>query len=305
MRFRQSVVFAFCIAIVAGATGQEIVASAGAPQNKPVLRAPNGVLTSANAGASGTDATVSLSDFFGCYCHVVIPSINVFTDLVPSQQITIGGEVAYATGINEDGSLEVTSDLNGSPLHYSAPATNQAWSYPAVTNPILLNNSGYIKGRGMWLQSQDIDGGATVVLQGGALNNRVLQIYGHPWTGGDFGALTIWADSAGNGLSSKSSTGTSVYAQSQGDANTAPTIIAKLAPSQAATVPLFQAQDSAGAAVYTVRGNGTIVRTASVTDAVGAGAPSGACVTGSTYRRTDGGTATSFYVCESTAWVGK
>ncbi|HUS20246.1 MAG TPA: hypothetical protein VMZ25_11410 [Terriglobales bacterium] len=40
-----------------------------------------------------------------------------------------------------------------------------------------------------------------------------------------------------------------------------------------------------------------------VCDLSGAGAPSGACTTGSTYRRTDGGSATSLYVCESSAWV--
>lgn len=38
---------------------------------------------------------------------------------------------------------------------------------------------------------------------------------------------------------------------------------------------------------------------------VGAGAPSGSCVTGSTYSRTNGGTGATFYVCESSAWVAK
>jgi hypothetical protein len=42
-----------------------------------------------------------------------------------------------------------------------------------------------------------------------------------------------------------------------------------------------------------------------VTDTVGAGAPAGACTTGSTYRNTSGGAGTSFYVCESSAWAGK
>lgn len=37
----------------------------------------------------------------------------------------------------------------------------------------------------------------------------------------------------------------------------------------------------------------------------GAGAPVGACTTGSLYSRTDGGAATSLYVCESSAWVAK
>lgn len=38
---------------------------------------------------------------------------------------------------------------------------------------------------------------------------------------------------------------------------------------------------------------------------VGTGAPSGACITGSLYTRTDGGTSTTLYVCETTAWVAK
>ena len=37
----------------------------------------------------------------------------------------------------------------------------------------------------------------------------------------------------------------------------------------------------------------------------GAGAPTGACVTGSTYSRTDGGAGSTFYVCESLAWQAK
>jgi hypothetical protein len=37
----------------------------------------------------------------------------------------------------------------------------------------------------------------------------------------------------------------------------------------------------------------------------GAGTPAGACTTGSIYSNTTGGAATSFYVCESSAWVAK
>ncbi|MCA1567232.1 MAG: cadherin-like domain-containing protein [Acidobacteria bacterium] len=37
----------------------------------------------------------------------------------------------------------------------------------------------------------------------------------------------------------------------------------------------------------------------------GAGAPTGSCTAGSMYTRTDGGTGTSFYVCEATVWVAK
>ncbi len=40
-----------------------------------------------------------------------------------------------------------------------------------------------------------------------------------------------------------------------------------------------------------------------VCDLSGSGAPTGACTTGSTYRRTDGGSASTLYICESGAWV--
>ncbi len=43
----------------------------------------------------------------------------------------------------------------------------------------------------------------------------------------------------------------------------------------------------------------------SVTWTKGSGAPAGACTTGSFYSRTDGGTNTTWYVCESSAWVAK
>lgn len=37
----------------------------------------------------------------------------------------------------------------------------------------------------------------------------------------------------------------------------------------------------------------------------GAGVPSGACTTGNLYTNTSGGTSTTFYVCEATAWIAK
>ncbi len=40
-------------------------------------------------------------------------------------------------------------------------------------------------------------------------------------------------------------------------------------------------------------------------DSIGSGAPSNPCLAGSTYRNSAGGTGTSFYVCETNAWVGK
>lgn len=48
-----------------------------------------------------------------------------------------------------------------------------------------------------------------------------------------------------------------------------------------------------------------LTKNSGISDTIGAGAPAGGCTTGSTYRRTDGGAASSFYVCESSAWVAK
>lgn len=42
-----------------------------------------------------------------------------------------------------------------------------------------------------------------------------------------------------------------------------------------------------------------------VCDYAGTGAPSGTCGTGSTYRRTDGGANSTFYVCENSSWTAK
>jgi hypothetical protein len=42
-----------------------------------------------------------------------------------------------------------------------------------------------------------------------------------------------------------------------------------------------------------------------VCDYAGTGAPTGSCGTGSTYRRTDGGTNSTFYVCENSSWAAK
>lgn len=42
-----------------------------------------------------------------------------------------------------------------------------------------------------------------------------------------------------------------------------------------------------------------------VCDYSGAGAPTGACTTGSTYRRTDGTAGATFYVCEASSWAAK
>lgn len=56
---------------------------------------------------------------------------------------------------------------------------------------------------------------------------------------------------------------------------------------------------------YTTFDLGTLKFNNGPTDTSGSGAPAGACTTGSTYRRTDGGTNTTFYVCESSAWVAK
>jgi len=50
---------------------------------------------------------------------------------------------------------------------------------------------------------------------------------------------------------------------------------------------------------------GTVTRSSGVLDIIGAGAPSGACITASTYRRTDGTAGATLYICEATTWAAK
>ena len=59
--------------------------------------------------------------------------------------------------------------------------------------------------------------------------------------------------------------------------------------------------------VFMTTGSGILTRfpNSSATISFGAGAPTGTCVTPSLYLRTDGGTGSTLYVCESGAWVAK
>ncbi|HVB56423.1 MAG TPA: hypothetical protein VNE63_08340 [Candidatus Acidoferrales bacterium] len=58
---------------------------------------------------------------------------------------------------------------------------------------------------------------------------------------------------------------------------------------------------------FTTTGSGILTRfpNSAATISFGSGAPSGSCVTPSLYLRTDGGTSTTLYVCESGAWAAK
>ena len=59
--------------------------------------------------------------------------------------------------------------------------------------------------------------------------------------------------------------------------------------------------------VFETTGSGILTRfpNSAATISFGSGAPTGTCVTPSLYLRTDGGTGSTFYVCEGSAWVAK
>jgi len=58
---------------------------------------------------------------------------------------------------------------------------------------------------------------------------------------------------------------------------------------------------------FTTNGSGILTRfpNSAATISFGSGAPTGTCVTPSLYLRTNGGTGSTLYVCESSAWVAK
>lgn len=88
--------------------------------------------------------------------------------------------------------------------------------------------------------------------------------------------------------------------------NTQPTILIREGfGGQGATVPMLAIDNDANARNFAVRANGTIVHNGGVLDTVAAGAPSGACVTGSMYRRTDGTAGATLYICEAATWAAK
>ncbi|HVB29595.1 MAG TPA: hypothetical protein VNG91_07290, partial [Terriglobia bacterium] len=58
---------------------------------------------------------------------------------------------------------------------------------------------------------------------------------------------------------------------------------------------------------FATTGSGILTRfpNSTATISFGAGAPTGTCVTPSLYLRTDGGSGSTLYVCESGAWAAK
>lgn len=88
--------------------------------------------------------------------------------------------------------------------------------------------------------------------------------------------------------------------------NTQPTLLIREGfGAQDASVPMIAVDDDSDARNFSVRASGTIVHNGGVVDIVATGAPAGACVTGSMYRRTDGTAGATLYVCEATAWAAK
>jgi|GEM_PF-4940064 len=91
-----------------------------------------------------------------------------------------------------------------------------------------------------------------------------------------------------------------------GSANTQPTLLVREGfGGQGAIVPQIAVDNDSDVRTFAVRADGTTVHNGGVLDIVGAGAPSGACVTGSMYRRTDGTLGATLYICEATAWAAK
>lgn len=108
--------------------------------------------------------------------------------------------------------------------------------------------------------------------------------------------------SVGDGISSYSGTGNALFGSGSA-ANANPTIVSYQAAGQAATVKALDVQNSSNVTKASLDFNGALRlsgQTATVT--MGAGAPGGACVSGSLYLRTDGDAATTVYACAATVW---
>jgi hypothetical protein len=88
--------------------------------------------------------------------------------------------------------------------------------------------------------------------------------------------------------------------------NTQPTLLIREGfGTQGTTVPMIAVDDDTDTRNFAVRASGTIVHNGGVLDIVAVGPPTGGCVSGSMYRRTDGTAGATLYVCEATAWAAK
>ena len=85
-----------------------------------------------------------------------------------------------------------------------------------------------------------------------------------------------------------------------------PAIIVKQANAPSPTADIFQVQDKEGDVKVSVNKSGHLKLGGTATITLGAaGTPTGSCVTGSFYTRSDGGPGSTLYVCENGNWVSK
>jgi hypothetical protein len=141
-------------------------------------------------------------------------------------------------------------------------------------------------------------GDGTTGVTGQALEDSVNATFG-----GNFGNAGEHASNYG--LASFSQGGPAAWLLNA-STNTQPTLLIREGfGGQDASTPMIAVDDDANARNFTVRASGTIERNGGVLDLVGAGAPSGSCVSGSMYRRSDGGAASTLYICEALAWSAK
>jgi hypothetical protein len=141
-------------------------------------------------------------------------------------------------------------------------------------------------------------GGSTSGVTGQVLNDSASGTFGGAFSNGGSHAINFGMSSFAVGGPAGWFLGAST--------NTQPTLLIREGfGGQDASVPMIAVDDDTDAHNFAVRASGTIVHNGGVLDIVAIGAPSGACVTGSMYRRTDGTADATLYVCEATAWAAK
>lgn len=266
------------------------------------IKTPGSALALSNPGASGADASVAYSSQWGCWCEVSSPSINPTYDLLAGQPFTIGGQVGcYVAPGPGSAFIVVANCLDASPLHYTAAATGQTWSYGPVTERAIVSRNGQFRGRDLFLKGQEGDTANLAGFSGSKTQGTVVNAFGYPALRDGAAVLKGYADNAGVAVEGEAAAGIAV--RGKVGSGIGPTFRAQAGASQSGAAILYEARDASNVVVFQVLANGTIVRKGGVTDEVGAGAPSGACVNGSTYRRIDaGGSDPLFYACRSRAW---
>jgi hypothetical protein len=260
-------------------------------------------LVLSNPGASGSDASVAYSSQWGCWCQVSSPSINPTYDLLAGQPFTIGGKAGCYVAPGPGSSFIVVANCaDGSPLHYAGAATGQRWSYGPVTEPAIVSRNGQFRGRDIFLKGQEGDTANVAGFSGSMTQGTVVNAFGYPALRDGAAVLKGYADNAGVAVEGEAASGVAV--RGKVGAGVGPTFRAQAGASQGDPAILYEARDASNVVVFQVLASGAIVRKGGVTDEVGAGPPSGACVNGSTYRRHDAGANDPlFYTCRNKGWA--